>query len=53
MSVEYLSPPKIDIEGLIAWKNSLEEGELKAAAERVIAIYLERRQNPLRIEDPD
>jgi hypothetical protein len=47
------NPPEINIEGLIAWKDTLEEGEVKTAAERVIAIYLERRQNPIRIEDPD
>jgi hypothetical protein len=47
------SPPEINIEGLIAWKDTLQGGEVKTAAERVIAIYLERRQNPIRIKDPD
>jgi hypothetical protein len=51
--IDLLSPPEIDIESLIVWKDSLEEGELKTAAERVISIYLERRQNPIQIEDPD
>jgi hypothetical protein len=53
MKVEYLSPPEMNVDRLVAFKDSLENSEAKSLVERVIAIYLERRANPIRVEYPE